>query len=216
MRITRLGHAVVYVEGKKRVITDPRFSGNPVIAKKANEVDPDIILISHDHGDHGLEDAKIHVGRTRKNAKVVAIYELSLDFGKRGIGGNIGGTVDADGLKVSFTPALHSSSRAVPVGFIVHDETPYYFAGDTGIFKDMELYAKIFKPKLGILPVGGRFTMDPEEASIAAEMMNLEMVLPIHYNTFPVIKQDEEKIKEAFKSRGIEVLLLKPGESAEI
>jgi len=215
MKITRIGHAVVYIEGKKRILTDPRFSGNPAAALKPQDVNPEVILISHDHGDHGLEDAKIHVGRSR-DAKVVAVYELSLDFGNRGVGGNIGGTVEVDGLKVTFTPALHSSTRGVPVGFIVHEEIPFYFAGDTGIFKDMELYAKIFKPKLGILPVGGRFTMDPEEAAIAAEMMNLDVVLPIHYNTFPVIKQDEETIKKAFKERGIDVLLLKPGESAEL
>ncbi len=224
MKITWLGHACFLLEGGKRVIVDPFLSGNPMAKAKPDEIDVDLILVTHGHGDH-LGDA-VEISK-RCNAPIVAIYELAVYLSKKGcetIGMNIGGTLDYEGVRVSMVNAVHSAdvvgneilSGGKAVGYIVEDGISVYHAGDTDVFMDMALIGEIYKPKVALLPIGGFYTMSPKTALKAIELLKPEIVIPMHYNTFPPIKQNPEEFKRDAEKLGVKVIVLNPGESVEL
>ncbi|WP_088334687.1 metal-dependent hydrolase [Methanopyrus sp. KOL6] len=229
MRVTWLGHAAFEVEiDGVNVLIDPFLSGNPKAAKSPDEVDPDLVLVTHGHGDH-LGDAVEICKRT--GATLVGIYEIAMYAKGQGVENveemNIGGTIEVEGLRIIQVPAWHSSeivedgeivAGGTPVGYVVSgEEGSVYHAGDTGLSMDMKLIGELYEPEVALLPIGSRFTMGPKEAAKAVELIEPEVVIPMHYGTFPPIDQDPEEFEREVKELGldVEVVILEPGESYE-
>ncbi|MGC8663156.1 MAG: metal-dependent hydrolase [Thermoplasmata archaeon] len=223
MKITWYGHSAVMLEDKYKILIDPFIEGNPKATVKKENLKPDLILVTHGHGDHlgnAIEIAK------KNDVQVIAIYELAEYLSSKGvnsIGMNYSGTYDFNGIKITMVNALHTAgisednfqhSGGLPCGYIINASRTVYHAGDTGLFGDMELIGKLYKPEISMLPIGGFFTMGIKEATYAAKMLGSKYVIPIHYNTFDVIKQDPEEFKNELKGIS-EVVIFRPGETKE-
>jgi L-ascorbate metabolism protein UlaG (beta-lactamase superfamily) len=169
------------------------------------------------------------VSRATK-APIVAVYELALWLERKGLtnvnGMGIGGTVRVADLEISMVPAVHTSSvvenettvyLGQPAGFVVRmeDEQVFYFAGDTDVFGDMRLIAERYSPKIGFLPIGDHFTMGPEGAAMAARLLGVRQIVPMHFGTFPVLTGTPDRLRKLVESQGVDVLALKPGETAQ-
>ena len=214
-----LGHAAFEVELMgRRILIDPWISNpnSPVTLSELSKVD--FILVTHDHSDHLGEAVQI---ANKTNATVVSIFELATYLAekegvKNTIGMNIGGPVKlTNEIEVYMTPALHSSTHGSPAGFVIKSpEAVIYHAGDTGLFSDMELIGRLYKPDIALLPIGGYFTMGPREAAYAVSLINPRAVVPMHYNTFPQIRQDPEEFKNLAESLAphVRVYVMKPGD----
>ncbi|MFA5613706.1 MAG: metal-dependent hydrolase [Methanoculleus sp.] len=217
MRLTWLGHACFSLEGSRTVLIDPFIPGGSL------PVDPDIVAVTHAHADHlGMT---VELGK-----KTVAINEVAKYLAAKGIPAepmNIGGSITVDGVGFTMTPALHSSwledegmgfYGGVAAGFVITmDGTSVYHAGDTALFSDIQLIRDLYRPDVALLPIGGRYTMGPEEAMIAARYTGAKLVIPMHYDTFPVIEQDAQKFKQAVeRTTSIRVQVLSPGEGIDI
>jgi len=217
VKITFLGHAAVLIEGSKTVLIDPFLTGNPAAAKTSGEIDKcDLVLVTHDHGDH-LGDAFGICKRT--GALFVSVHELAIRADSEGVkaeGMNVGGTMEASGVKVHMTTAQHSSEHGHEVGVVIDlDGHSLYHAGDTGLFSDMKLIREFLEPELAFLPIGDRYTMGERSAARAVELLGVSKVIPIHYGTFPILTGDPEAFKRRV-GRQAEVIILKPGESYEL
>ena len=222
MKVKFLGHAAFLIEGSKKILIDPFLSGNPQAAVKPEEVEADLILVTHAHGDH-IGDA-VEIAK-RTGAKIVAMYDIANYISEQGnvevIGMNYGPT-EIDGVGIVQVPAWHSSSDGKygignPCGYIVKlDGKTIYHAGDTFVFLDMGLFSELYGPiDLALLPIGGHFTMGPREAAKAVELLKPKKVVPMHYNTWPPISADPEEFKKLVGDRA-EVIILKPGEELEL
>jgi len=229
LSMTWLGHATFLLRspGGKRVLLDPWVTGNPSSpesAKKLGELD--LILITHGHSDH-TGDA-VSIGRS-SGAHVVAPYEVSVWLGQKGLqnvtGMNPGGTLKALGLSITMVPAMHSSSivedgrtiyLGVATGYVItfEDGLTIYFAGDTSIFGDMRLIGEMYRPTMAFLPIGDLYTMGPEQAAKACELLGVKRVVPMHYGTFPALTGTPATLRELVEPRGVQVVELKPGETA--
>jgi L-ascorbate metabolism protein UlaG (beta-lactamase superfamily) len=227
LAITWLGHSSFRLRtpGGKEVLLDPWYTGNPAFPANARPKAADVILISHGHSDH-ITDAAAMAKET--NATVVAIFEITTWLGGKGVKNvspmNTGGTVTVAGLKITMTDARHSSSfddngivyLGQPGGFVVKLENgqTIYFAGDTSLFGDMKIIGELYKPDIAFLPIGDRFTMGPDTAAIAAQWLGVKQVVPMHYGTFPLLTGTPEQLEQHLAGKGIDVLKLKPGETA--
>lgn len=198
-RICWLGHSCLLVEtGGMNLLIDPFLTGNPKAARKADEVPADFILISHGHGDH-VGDAVAIAQRT--GATVIANYEISLWLEKQGLkkvhGMQHGGSFNFPFGRVKLTLAFHGSALpdgsngGNPCGFLLDlkDGKRVYDAADTGLFGDMKLIGEEGL-EVAFLPIGDNYTMGPEDALRAVHLLKPRRVVPIHYNTFDLIKQD--------------------------
>lgn len=229
MKITFYGHSCFLVEtGSHRLLFDPFINGNPKAKVKAEEVECDYILLSHGHGDHvadALEIAK------RNDATIIANHEIATYFGWQGAkthGMSTGGSFRFDFGRVKLTPALHGSSLELeeskelvymgqPNGIVVEsDGKTIYFAGDTGLFSDMKLIGDRHNVDLALLPIGDNYTMGPEDAVLAAQWVKAKKVVPIHYNTIPLLKQDPVAFAQELGRVGIEGVILDSGESTMV
>jgi len=229
LSITWLGHATFLLRspGGKRILFDPWVTGNPSSPDSAKRLGAlDLMLITHGHGDH-TGDA-VAIGRS-SGAQIVAPYELSVWLQQKGLkqvtGMNPGGTLKALGLSITMVPAVHSSSveedgrivyLGVATGYVVtfEDGLTIYFAGDTSIFGDMRLIGEMYRPSIAFLPIGDLYTMGPEQAAKACELLGVKQVVPMHYGTFPALTGTPERLRELVTPRGVQVLELKPGETA--
>ena len=228
LAITWLGHATFLLRtpGGKRVLLDPWLTGNPSCPeslKKPGKVD--LILVSHGHFDH--MDDLVNVARD-SGAPVVGIFELCDWLGRKGIQQtspmNKGGTQEVAGLRITMTDARHSSGyvdngqmvyMGEPAGYVVtlEDGRSIYYSGDTCLFGDMRLIGEMYKPEIAFLPIGDRFTMDPAAAAKACEFLGVRQVVPMHWGTFPLLTGTPAELR-TLVPRGVEVLELKPGETA--
>jgi L-ascorbate metabolism protein UlaG (beta-lactamase superfamily) len=218
MQLIWLGHSCVLLNGSLKVLVDPFIGdGIPVL-----EV-PDIVAVTHGHADH--------FGETLRLAKkTVAINEIAKYLKKQGVpaeGMNIGGTIEVDGVEFTMTPAVHSAwfepagpgyCGGAAAGYVITmDGKRIYHAGDTALFSDMKLIGQLYRPDVVFLPIGGRFTMGPDEAMIAAQFVGAPLVIPIHYNTWPTIAIDPSSFRQAIeRTTDIRVAVLAPGESIEL
>ncbi len=230
MEIEYLGHAafqIISEEGLK-ILIDPFISGNPACTKPVEELDPDIILVTHGHVDHFGDTLDI---ANNSKATVIATHELALFIEKQGfnaIGVNIGGSVTInDSITVTMVDAKHTSGidfmedleeGGVSAGFVITLESgkKIYHAGDTGLFGDMKfVIGDIYKPDIACIPIGDKFTMGIEDAAVAASWLQARIVIPMHYNTFPDIEQDPELFARLVEdvSVGTVTVPLQPGEN---
>ncbi|GIW93265.1 MAG: UPF0173 metal-dependent hydrolase [Pirellulaceae bacterium] len=225
-RLTWLGHGCwsVAVENTS-VLIDPFLTDSPASPVKAEEVAADFILISHGHFDHVADAARI---ANRTGATVVAIYEIAEWLSKKHgvaktIGMNLGGSTALPFGRVKMTLAFHSSVLpdgsygGAPCGFLL--TTPQgklYFACDTGLFGDMKLIGDEGL-EVAVLPIGDLFTMGPDDALKAVELLRPRYVLPSHYNTWPPIAQDAQQWATRVRQQtGTQAVVLQPGQSWEI
>lgn len=211
------GHACFQLDdGKYKLLFDPFLTGNPLASIKADEVEADYLLVTHAHGDHSGDGYDIVV---RTGATAIGIPEVT-DFGGENIktiSMNLGGTLKLPFGFVRMVPALHSSGvqGGVPCGYVVGiGGKIIYFAGDTCLFGDMKLIGERDKIDWAILPIGDHFTMGIEDAAKAVEFLGAKNVIPVHYNTWDIIKQDPEEFKKLVK--GAKVHIVKPGESLNL
>ena len=229
LSFTWLGHATFRMTspGGKRLIFDPWVTTNPSCPEAAKKVGPiDLMLLTHGHDDHTGDAVRI---ARESGAQVVAPYELSVWLQQKGLqnvtGMNPGGTLAALGLSITMVSAQHSSSvvedgrivyLGLAAGYVIRFENglTIYFAGDTGLFGDMRLIGELYKPHIGFLPIGDRYTMGPEQAAKAAELLGVKQVVPMHYGTFPALTGTPDRLRALVGPKGIEVLELKPGETA--
>lgn len=215
-----LGHAAFELNiGGKTILFDPWINGNPQspLTSPDDIGAADIILVTHDHADHGFDDAVSIAKRTA--ATVVAIAELADRFRDDGapkvISGNIGGTVGVGGIRITFVPAIHSCGVGVPCGFVVrHPDIALYHAGDTALFGDMKFLAEE-QLDIALLPIGGTFTMDIRAAAKAVERIRPKTVVPIHYGTFPAIVADTDEFRRLVGNRS-KIRILSPGTSLSL
>lgn len=227
MNITWQGQSCFEIEhGEYRLIIDPFLTGNPMAKKSAEDVDVDYILLTHGHNDH-VGDALPIAKRT--GATIIAPNELAVYMGWQGAKNthpmNIGGSYDFDFGRVKLTLAFHGSSyqpegeeqflyMGMPSGMLITlgDKTLYH-AGDTALFGDMKLIGEQADVELAMLPIGDNFTMGPDDAVLAAEWVGAKHVLPMHYNTFPVIEQDPHAFITMLEQKGIQGHVLEIGET---
>jgi L-ascorbate metabolism protein UlaG (beta-lactamase superfamily) len=230
LAITWYGHStfVVRTPGGKRLLFDPWLADNPACPaamKKPPRID--LILASHGHSDH-IGDL-VAVAR-ESGAPVVAAFELCDWLGRKGLSNlapmNKGGSQEIAGLRISMTDARHSSGfvdngqmvyMGEPAGYVVRleDGRAIYFAGDTCLFGDMRLIGEMHAPEIAFLPIGDRFTMDPAAAARACELLGVRQVVPMHGGTFPMLTGRPAELRKLVAPRGVQVLELKPGETAE-
>jgi L-ascorbate metabolism protein UlaG (beta-lactamase superfamily) len=229
LSITWLGHATFLLQspGGKKILFDPWVTGNPTSPESAKKLGAlDLILITHGHGDHTAD--AVAIGRS-SGAQTIAPYEVSVWLASKGLqnvtGMNPGGTLKALGLSITMVPAVHSSSieedgkiiyLGVATGYVVtfEDGLTIYFAGDTAIFGDMRLIGEMYQPRIAFLPIGDHFTMGPEQAAKACELLGVKQVVPMHYGTFPALTGTADALIKLVEPMGIDVLILKPGETA--
>lgn len=226
MKINFLGHAGFLIEGSKNIVIDPFLTGNPAAKSNPKDIKADLILVSHGHGDHFGDTLTI---AKQSGGTVISVNEMAIFCANKGVkshGLHIGGSHVFDGVKIKLTPAWHGSGYdaefpihlGTPCGFIINlDGKTLYHAGDTGLFGDMELIGRLNKIDLAMIPIGDNYTMGPEDALEAVKMLKPEYVIPMHYSTFPLIKQDPLKFKSEVESQtGSKVAVIAPGESLEL
>lgn len=214
MEITWLGHSGIKLQGSKIVYIDPFLTGNPAASTTPEKItEADVVVVTHYHGDH-LGDSFAICKKT--GATLVGIHEIAVEAEAEGItaeGMNIGGTIEAKGVKIHMVQALHSAEKGDPAGVVIEmDGQTIYHAGDTGLTYDLKLIGEFFKPDLSFLPIGDRYTMGIPSAAKAVEFIQTKKVIPIHYNTFPIISADPEEFKKTVADLA-EVIILNPGES---
>jgi L-ascorbate metabolism protein UlaG (beta-lactamase superfamily) len=212
MEITWLGHSAVKIKGTRIVYIDPFLTGNPAASTTPDKIkEADMVIVTHYHSDH-VGDAFALAKKT--GATLVGIHEVAVDAQAQGLqveGMNIGGTVEVKGTKVNMVQALHSAEKGCAAGIVLEmDGKRIYHAGDTGLTYDMKIIGEFFKPDLSFIPIGDRYTMGVPSAVKAVEFVQTQRVIPIHYNTFPIVRSDPEEFKRRVGSLA-EVIVLKPG-----
>lgn len=224
MKLKFLGHSCFYVEeGDFKALIDPFLSNNPQASTAFSDFNSiSHVFVTHGHGDHLGDTVPL---ASQNNATVITNYEIASYLGGKDISTHpmhIGGRTKFDFGVVKMTPALHGSGIETiggliyggnPCGFVIEvNGKKIYHAGDTGLTMDMKLL-EIENIDVALLPIGGNFTMDMEDAVRAVEFIKPKKVIPMHYDTFPIIEADPKTFKE--KVKNAEVIILKPNETYE-
>ena len=226
--ITWLGHATVLIKtvAGTTILIDPFLEHNPKFPKGFVLPEKlDLILATHGHMDHIADLVPVAL---RSGGQVVGMPELTGWAESKGVqktvGMNLGGSYTHADVTVSMVEAKHSSSiqdgqniiyAGDPAGFVISvaGGPVLYHAGDTSVFSDMSLIRDLYQPTFGMLPMGGHYTMDPRGAAMAARLLGLKTVLPLHWGTFPVLTGTPAQLKQHLSGTQVEVLEVKPGEA---
>lgn len=226
MEVTYYGHSCFLVTlGNKKLLFDPFITPNE-LAKDVDikNIKPDYILLSHGHSDHV---ADVEAIQKQSNAKIIATFEVVQWFEKKGLDNNhpmnIGGSWNFDFGTLKMVNAVHSSSMpdgsygGNPAGFVIASEFgSIYYAGDTALHYDMQLIAEEFDIDIAFLPIGSNFTMDIDDALRAANFVEANDVIGMHYDTFPYIEVNHQQVLQASKESEIKLHLLKIEETKKI
>ena len=223
--LTWLGHASFRLDtaGGKRIYIDPFLSGPTCPENEKGPDRADAIYVTHGHGDHSADVVSL---QNATGATVLGMVELMAWYSQNGIAEdnllafNKGGTVEVDGVRYSMTNAFHSSSApdgtytGEPTGVVIRvDDTSVYFAGDTCVFGDMALIARLYQPTVAVLPIGDHFTMGPDEAAVALELLGHPRCVPCHWGTFPLLTGTPDRLAALTESL---VEKLEPGDTVEL
>ncbi|GAP12814.1 predicted Zn-dependent hydrolase of the beta-lactamase fold [Longilinea arvoryzae] len=220
-QLTWYGHAALgLLSGGHQILVDPFFTGNPAASQKAADAQADFILVTHGHGDHLGDTVSI---AKRCNALVISNFEIANWMKKQDVrahGQHIGGGHQHPFGYLKLTQAMHGSALpdgsngGNPAGFLLttNDGQKIYLAGDTGLFGDMRLIGEE-ELDLAVIPIGDNFTMGPADALRAVQFLHPKHVIPIHYNTFDLIRQDALAWAEQVeRSTDAKVHVLRPGD----
>jgi L-ascorbate metabolism protein UlaG (beta-lactamase superfamily) len=226
-KLTWLGHASFRLDTDdgKRIYIDPWLQGNPKTPDSEKTPERcDVIAVTHAHGDHSGD--VVDISKKFPAAEVVAMVELKPWLGSQGAnvgdlpGINKGGTQEIDGTKFTLTDARHSSGTpdggygGEAAGLVIRTGgKSVYFAGDTCVFGDMALIARLYKPDVAVLPIGDWFTMGPEEAAVALELLVNTRCVPCHYGTFPLVSGSPETLSKLTTAK---IEAIQPGESIDL
>lgn len=225
MKFTYYGQSCFSIEAEgKKFLFDPFITHNP-LAKHIdiNSIEADYILISHGHGDHVADLAAI---ANRTNAQIIAMVEVAAWITRQGVKNvteiNFGkAKFDFGTLRTVW--AVHSSANpdesygGNPAGFVLELEgKTIYFAGDTALTLEMKILADLYNLDYAILPIGGHYTMDVDDALIATKYLECSKVIGVHYNSFPPIQIDTEDAVAKFKRENKVLLLPGIGETIEL
>src|SRR5689334_14161885 len=217
--LTWLGHASFRLDspGGKRIYVDPWLDG-PTFPEAEKEIERiDVLALTHGHGDHAgnaVDIAKQH------EPAIVAMVELNGWLGPQGApvgkmpGMNKGGTQTVEGISFTMVDAKHSSStpdgsyagEAAGIVVELEDGKKIYFAGDTCVFGDMQLIARLYQPDVAVLPIGDNFTMGPREAALALELLGNPRCVPCHYGTFPLLTGTPAELQKLAPNAQVETL----------
>ena len=223
--LTWLGHASFRIDTQagKRIYIDPWLTGPTTPEAERTAERADVIAVTHGHFDHAADVVDI---QKATGATVLGMIELAAWFTAQGvpddkaIGFNKGGTVEAAGARFTMTHAFHSSSApdgsyaGEPAGFIVEaDGARVYFAGDTTVFGDMALIARLYKPAVAVLPIGDHFTMGPAEAALALELLGNPRCIPCHWGTFGLLTGTPDALASLTSAQ---IDRIQPGETVEL
>lgn len=231
MIIKWLGHSAFQIITNQylKILIDPFISNNPSSPVKVEELSVDLILVTHGHKDHFGDTMEI---ADRTGAAIVANHEHSVYLSQQGfdcLGMNIGGNVEYQDINVTMVNSNHSSDMdfieeigagGSSCGYIIKLENgrKIYHSGDTGLFGDMKTVIRdIYHPEIALIPIGDRFTMGLMEATMAAEWIDPEIIIPMHYNTYPIIEQNPLEFARRVESlnKGTKVVILEPGDHYE-
>ncbi len=203
--LTWYGHANFHlVTEHAKIIIDPFFEGNPSAPVAWDGIGAlDLVLVTHDHGDHVGQAVELCCQTGAMLGAIVGTAEKLVAAGVpqeqviNGVGFNIGGTVTHKGIRVTMTQAYHSSESGASVGYIITlpDGYTIYHAGDTCVFSDMQIWGQLHAIDVALLPIGGVFTMDPEQAALACQLLQARAVVPMHWGTFPVLEANTARFK---------------------
>jgi len=225
MKIRYFGHSAFMLTNGAglRVLIDPFLDDNPLSPVKSDEIDAEYIIATHAHADHLGDSLKI---AKRCDATIIGVAELAWHVESKGCKAHamqIGGAYSFPFGRVKLTPALHGSQTpegqyaGLAAGVLLWvDGMCIYHAGDTGLFYDMKLIGEMNEVDCFIVPIGDNFTMGIEDALKAVEFVNPKKVLPMHYNTWPVIGADPEEFARKVNAMGRVCLTLKPGDELQI
>lgn len=236
MKITWYGHSTFKVEvDGASILFDPYLEGNPSWSGGWEGPAEGVthVLITHGHGDHIASAGNV---LKQSGAMLVANAEICNYFAGQGAvasdrvnPGNTGGTVDCGGFTTTFVHAQHSSSFGTdkgdniylgnPNGLVLHfsDAPTLYHMGDTDIFGDMALINELHEPKIGIVPIGDRFTMGGAVAALACRrFFKFDTAIPSHFHTFPILDQTADNFVAGMEGSGTKVTVAEVGKAFEI
>lgn len=227
MKATYYGHSCIRLQSTEfDLLFDPFITPNPLAANvDITTINPDYILLSHAHEDHVADMASI---QKQSGAKVVSIVETAAWVRRQGVEAdkviemNFGGTVQAPFGSIKMVYALHTNSTpdgqygGLPVGYVLTiGGKKVYFAGDTALTQEMKLLEHV-DLDWAFLPIGGHYTMDVDDAIRAADWMDCNNIIGIHYNTFPPIQIDKEEAIQRFDDAGLQLYLPEIGEEVRL
>jgi L-ascorbate metabolism protein UlaG (beta-lactamase superfamily) len=229
MEITWLGHGTFQfrLPSGEAILMDPWTEGNPAYPQGHSIERVDTICISHGHFDH-IHDA-VPLAQ-RFSPQVVGIFETCHWLESKGVKNtrpmNKGGSQQVGGVTITMTHAVHSCGilddgkilyGGETAGYVLRfeDGRALYFAGDTNVFTDMQLIARLYHPELAILPIGDLFTMSPREAAVACGLLEVPRAIPMHFATFPALTGTSEQLRELLAGTGTAVWTLEPGKTVE-